>query len=895
MTEQETKKITPLMQQYLGVKEKYPGYLIFFRLGDFYELFFDDAITASKVLDIALTKRGKNENEDIPMCGVPFHAYESYLAKLIRNGYKVAICEQLEDPQEAKKRGYKAIVKRDVVRIITQGTLTEASMLDDKKNNYILAINKVNSLLGFAWIDLSTGLFHTQDFDLSEFGENYALMTTLSRLSAAEIVLPDTYLQNPEIFSALREWQNKLSVLPSARFNFENASNILKKYFKINTLDSFGSFSRAEISAAGTLLSYIEATQIGKMPRIEPPQKINNRDVMEIDISTRKNLEILESCSSKGSSLLRAVDYTITGAGSRMLSRRLASPSTNLKEINERLDLVDYFIKNPAICKNLREIFKSMPEIERAISRIAFNKGGPRDMLGLAISLDKMPKIRNTIFGGEPGKTVQDEIPPALKLLMDNLGNYNNITAKIFDALDEENLPLLARDGGFIKKGYNLALDELKSAKVNSPKTMAELQAKYAEATGVAALKIKYNTIIGYFVEIPNKFAEDFLSRPEFIYRQSVLNAVRYTTVELTEIDQKISSSSERAVALEIEIFDDLSRELSILADDISKTAKAIAAIDIACGSAVLAKEKNYCRPLLDDSCVFEVEEGRHPVVENVLLSEHMGDFISNSCSLDAKGDAIWLLTGPNMAGKSTFLRQNAIIGVLAQIGCYVPCKSAHIGIINKLFSRVGASDDLASGRSTFMVEMVETARILNQADEKSFVILDEIGRGTATFDGLSIAWAVMEHLHNINRCRAIFATHYHELTSLSKTLSHTSLHCMKIKEFNDQVIFLHQVVSGAADRSYGIHVAKLAGLPASVVARAAQVLKGLESGKQQKTFVKIEDELPLFARPEMLCAPKEKDNDKLKKALDNINPDNLSPREALEQLYELKQLSKEE
>lgn len=894
MEQNENKKITPMMEQYLKIKQENPGFLLFYRLGDFYELFFEDAITASKALDIMLTKRGKNEEGDIPMCGVPYHAYESYLAKLIRQGYKVAICEQMEDPKEAKKRGYKAVVKREVTRLITPGTLTDASLLDEKKNNYICALNKINNTLAFAWIDLSTGLFSVQSFDLNRTRENYELSSILTRLSAAEILLPDNYLHEPEHFEVLNEYKDNLSVLPNARFNVDNAAKMLKKYFDIKTLDSFGSFLNAEISAAGTLLSYIEETQVGKMPLIEVPRKIQENSIMEIDGATRKNLEILESCSNRNSSLLSAIDYTLTGAGGRLLSRRLVAPLLDTKEINKRLDFIDFFINNPRIKTELRDIFKTLPEIERAVSRIALGRGGPRDLYGLAYALSLVPKIKNLLLMDSYRDDKLQPRPEIIKETCKMMGNYGNISADIFSALvDIDNLPALARDGGFIREGYDLALDKIKGIKGSSAKTMAELQNKYIEQTGISGLKIKYNTLIGYFIEVPNKNASELLDNPNFIYRQSVLNAARYTTLELSQIDQEISSSAEKALALEIEIFDGLCRKIKMVSDYIAETAKALAEIDVACSFATLAVQKNYCRPVVDDSFCFEIEEGRHPVVEKALARTHSDDFIANDCSLDAKGDALWLLTGPNMAGKSTFLRQNALIAVIAQMGGYVPCKSAHIGVINKLFSRVGASDDLAGGQSTFMVEMVETARILHQADERSFVILDEIGRGTATFDGLSIAWAVMEHLHNVNRCRSIFATHYHELTALSKTLPHTSLHCMKIKEFHEQIVFLHEVIDGSADRSYGIHVAKLAGLPASVITRASVVLKGLENGKKGKFTVQISDELPLFAsaKPEEIKS----EPSKLQKAVSELNPDDFSPREALEKLYELKQLLNEE
>ena len=896
MTADNRKKITPMMEQYLKIKQENPGFLLFYRLGDFYELFFDDAIIASKALDIMLTKRGKTEEGNIPMCGVPFHAYESYLSKLVRQGYKVAICEQVEDPKEAKKRGANSVVKREVVRLITPGTLTESALLDEQKNNYICSLNKDGNMLAFAWIDLSTGLFNIQSFDLHKNAENYILSATLTRISAAEILVADNYLHEPNIFEILNEYKDALSVLPNARFNLSNAENVLKKYFDVKTLDAFGYFSKAEICAAGTLLSYIEETQVGKMPLIEVPKRLHEESIMEIDSATRKNLEILESCSRRGSSLLDAINCTLTGAGSRLLSRRLVAPLLDITEINHRLDLIDFFIQNNKIREELRNIFKSMPEIERAISRIALRRSGPRDVYGMAYALSLAPKIKNLLLKDSYRDDNLQKRPEIIEKTSQNLGSYGNLTADIFSALKiPDELPSMARDGDFIRAGYDPTLDHIRNIKQNSASVMAELQSKYIAQTGLTSIKIKYNTLIGYFIEVPNKDAQTLLENPNFIYRQSVLNAARYTTVELTKIDQEISSSAEKALALELEIFENLCRKICMHSDDILNTAKAIAEIDVACSFAHLALKKNFCRPIVDESFKFEIEEGRHPVVEKALDKKHSADFIANNCSLDAKGDALWLLTGPNMAGKSTFLRQNAIIAVIAQMGGYVPCKSAHIGIVNKLFSRVGASDDLAAGQSTFMVEMIETARILHQADEHSFVILDEIGRGTATFDGLSIAWAVMEHLHNVNRCRSIFATHYHELTALSRTLPHSSLHCMKIKEFNDDIVFLHEVIEGTADRSYGIHVAKLAGLPATVTARASVVLKGLENTKKGKFAAQIPEELPLFATLKPAETEVKSEPSKLEKSIKELNPDDLSPREALEKLYELKQLINEE
>ena len=891
MTENKTTPLTPMMAQYLEIKSAHKDYLLFYRMGDFYELFFDDAVIASKALDIALTKRGKLDNQDVPMCGVPFHAYESYLAKLIRQGFKVAICEQTEDPREAKKRGSKSCVRREVIRLVTPGTLTEENLLDSRKNNYLLSIAKIGDSLGLSWLDLSTGDFYTQEQAAKPKTEAMLLSSSLARLMPVEIVVADSFLQTPEIFPVLNEYREKLTVLPQARFNSANAEKRLLDVFKVNTLDAFGSFSRSETTAAGILLDYVENTQKGRIPRVEKPVKIYVLKVMEIDGATRRNLELLESMiGDKGASLLSVVDRTVTGAGARLLANRIANPLLDIEEINKRLDIIEFFNDNSNIRQDLRALLKSCPDVERAVSRLTLGRGGPRDLANIKTTLAAIPKIKNLLLAAGT-EALLEKLPEALKAVADRLGYHDHLVSALDGALEEE-LPLLARDGGFVRKGYYPPLDEIKEIKDDSHKLIVELQNKYAESTGISNLKIKYNNVIGYFIEVQSKFAAEMLENKEFIHRQSVLNASRFTTVELADLENKIRGAADKALAMEIEIFNNLVQDVTIASDDISRTAKALAELDVGAALSDLAVEKNYCRPVLDNSLVFDVADGRHPVVEEAIERDHAGAFVGNDCTLSDDDSLIWLLTGPNMAGKSTFLRQNAIIAVMAQMGSFVPCKSAHIGVIDKIFSRVGASDDLARGRSTFMVEMVETASILNQADERSFVILDEIGRGTATFDGLSIAWAVIEHLHEKNRCRALFATHYHELTSLTSKLNRMSLHCMKIKEFNDEVVFLHEVIPGAADRSYGIHVAKLAGLPPVVIKRAEQVLDALEHDKKNQKINDLADDLPLFASVQKKVAEEEVERfSPVEEALEAVNPDELTPREALEKLYEIKAL----
>ena len=890
MEKKEKNGMTPMLEQYFETRKAYPEYLLFYRMGDFYEMFFDDAKKAAKALDITLTKRGQYMGEDIPMCGVPFHAYESYLSRLIKQGYKVAICEQMEDPVEAKKRGYKSVVKRDVIRLVTAGTLTEDNLLDRRQNNFLLCLARFGDSLGASWLDMSTGEFFTEEIEIPAINrEKQQLSALLARLNPSEILVSDVYLQNPPIFEVFNDYRKQLSVLPQARFNSENARRNLLNLFKVQTLDVFGSFSRPEVTAAGVLIDYVENTQKGQMPRVEKPIKVYNRQVMEIDAATRRSLELVVSNSGdKENSLLGTIDRTLTGCAARMLQQRISAPLLDVGEINKRLDIVEFFVDADDIRRRLREILKGTADIERSLSRLTANRGGPRDLKAVADVLSLLPQIKNILSGS--ANNMLNMLPPAVDEVVKKFV-YNDVLIDDINHALKDELPLLARDGNFVAEGYSASLDELRNLQNNSQKIIAELQNKYAEETGISALKIKFNNLIGYFVETPAKFATEMLENKQFIHRQSVLNATRFTTVELTDIENEIRNASEKIQATEMEIFDNLVTFVKAAAHDISRTIKAVAELDIGAAMADLAAEKKYCRPEVDNSLDFEIVEGRHPVVEATLDIEHSGSFVGNDCRLGGKNSNIWLITGPNMAGKSTFLRQNALIAVMAQIGSYVPATKAHIGVVNKLFSRVGASDDLARGRSTFMVEMVETAGILNQSDERSLVILDEIGRGTATFDGLSIAWAVVEHLHEVNRCRALFATHYHELTSLVSKLKKMSLHCMKIKEFNGEIIFLHEVIDGAADRSYGIHVAKMAGLPAAVVKRAEQVLSSLENDKKNVNIKELADDLPLFATLREKEKPAEMP--KAMEALQNLNPDDFTPREALEELYKLKEMLK--
>ena len=891
-----------MMTQYLAVKAGYPDALLFYRMGDFYELFFDDAVRASQALDIALTKRGKHQGEDIPMCGVPVHSHESYLSRLIRRGFKVAVCEQMEDPAEAKKRGSKSVVKRDVVRLITPGTLTEDALLDSRAHNYLAALAQVKSdtanEFGLAWLDVSTG-----DFQVQPVGKP-SLSAALARLNPGELLLSEKLLQDETLTDALAGWKNILSPLASPRFDSDNARKRLEKLYGVGTLDAFGAFSRAETAAAGALVDYVELTQKGKLPRLSPPQRLAQGAVMEIDAATRRNLELTQTLGGeKHGSLLSAMDCTVTGAGARLLAARLAAPLTDPAVINARFDAVTFFVNATPARERLRDALKACPDIERALSRITLGRGGPRDVAAIRDGLIQGPLLRAGVNDLAKGLLPP---PPAIAADLTALGYHDALVDRLRRALSQD-LPLLARDGGFIAAGYNANLDELKSLRDESRKLIAGLQAKYVDASGISVLKIRHNNVLGYYIETPAKQGERLMEDIRaggpaaiFMHRQSMANAMRFTTVELSELEDRIRSAADKALALEMDLFADLVGEVMARITEIGVAAQAMASLDVVTALAQLAVDQDYVRPVVDAGTAFEITEGRHPVVERVLKAAAQS-FVANGCNLNSDAAAahhgrLWLITGPNMAGKSTFLRQNALIALMAQTGSFVPARTAHIGVIDRLFSRVGAADDLARGRSTFMVEMVETAAILNQATSRSFVILDEIGRGTATFDGLSIAWASLEYLHDVNGCRALFATHYHELTGLAARLAQLKPHTMRVKEWQDDVVFLHEVAPGAADRSYGIHVGRLAGLPAGVVARAEQVLAILEKGDQASAATKLADDLPLFAaqnRPKSGVSAK--GPSPVEVALAAVAPDALSPREALETLYRLKALIPEQ
>ena len=869
-----------MMAQFLDIKQDYPDALLFYRMGDFYELFFDDAVAAAAALDIALTKRGKHLGQDIPMCGVPFHAAENYLLTLIRKGFRVAVCEQLETPAEAKKRGGKTVVNRGVVRLVTPGTLTEDSLLNPRQHNFLCALSNVRGEHALAWVDVSTGLFKVQKCPRISFGP------MLARLTPQEVLIIDSADQ--EFDEIIADSGGAATRLAASSFDSTSATNRICALFHVSSLDGFGQFDRAELSAMGAIVDYLDITQKGKLPLLQKPIQELSDTSMQIDAATRRNLEITKSLTGdKNGSLVSVIDRTVTGAGARLLESRLSNPSTQVDIINDRLDAIQFFIDQPSIKDRLRTDLKSVSDLDRALTRLSLDRGGPRDLTAIRSGLLHAGRIHEAL---NDGPTLIVDQRTFLRP-----DNYQDLLSELSIALTAEP-PLLARDGGFVAEGYSPELDETRTLRDQGRGVISELQKEYADLSGIASLKVKHNNVLGYFIETPashakTMHAEEFAET--FIHRQTTANAVRFTTRDLSELETKILNASGRAQELELAIFAKLCGLVLEASEAVANVARALAELDLAASLADLAVGENWTRPIVTRDRSFKITGGRHPVVEAALRRDGSGNFVANDTDLSPdSAKPVWLLTGPNMAGKSTFLRQNALIALLAQMGSYVPATRAEIGVVTQLFSRVGASDDLARGRSTFMVEMVETAAILNQAGEGALVILDEIGRGTATYDGLSIAWATLENLHNVNKCRTLFATHYHELTGLSSTMDGLHNATVSVREWEGEIIFLHEVISGAADRSYGVQVAKLAGLPNAVIERARAVLEALEKSDREgggKTN-EILGDLPLFSAPAtQIPVPS---NSELNDFMTEVQPDTLSPREALDLIYKLKSLT---
>jgi DNA mismatch repair protein MutS len=858
---------TPMMAQYLALKAEAADCLLFYRMGDFFELFFDDARVAAQVLDIALTARGEHEGEKIPMCGVPVHAATAYLQRLIKAGHRVAIAEQTETPEAARKaRGSKALVGRAIVRFVTAGTLTEEALLDARTANWCACVSEVNGAVAIAAADVSTGRFVVIETDAGGMGAE------LARLGAAEVVACEGADHPASV------WR------PRADFDSVNGEARLRRLYGVATLDGFGHFSRAALSAAGALVAYLEHNAKGALPFLRPPTLEAAAETMAIDAATRESLEL--TCTVAGQrkgSLLDAVDRTVTGAGARLLGEDIAAPLMDLGAIEARQALVALFHDDDGLRERLRASLRALPDVGRALGRLAAGRGGPRDLGQLRDGLDGAWHLAELLGKVEPTPALLADTLPRLR-------GHGALIGLLKRALVPAP-PIEASDGGYIAAGYDAALDELRDAGAGGRRAIAALEAKYRADTGVTALKIKHNGVLGYHIEVPARAADPLMRADSgFTHRQTMAGAIRFNAPELHEVASRVTQAGAHALTAEAAHLEELTQTALAARESIAATADALARLDVAAGLAERAAEGHWIRPKLVEQACFEVAGGRHPVVESALAKS--GDrFVANDCRL-SESNRLWLVTGPNMGGKSTFLRQNALIAVLAQAGSYVPASAATIGVVDRLFSRVGASDNLARGRSTFMVEMVETAAILAQASPRSFVILDEVGRGTSTYDGLAIAWAVVEAIHEENRCRCLFATHYHELTRLAERCDALSLHHVRAREWKGDLVLLHEVAEGPADRSYGLAVARLAGMSPGTVARAKSVLAKLEAGRAKTGGLAAGlDDLPLFAAA---AQAEEAQCDAIRAEVEAIDVDALTPREALDTLYRLKALARE-
>ena len=865
-------KTTPMMEQYLTIKNKHKDALLFYRMGDFYELFFEDAIAASKALDITLTKRGKTNGMDIPMCGVPFHSADNYLPKLIKKGFNVAVCEQTETIEEAKSNLKKGPLKREVVRIISPGTLTEDNLLDRNANNFLGAISDVNGSISISWVDVSTGCFKSRNLQ-KENNQKQLLTNLLLRMNFSEILVSDAM----ELNIISEEWHSIIKKQSSSLFHYSSCLQQICSYFSIMSLEGIGKFSDGEVIAAGVLLSYLKLTQCGKLPILSMIKNESENNFLEIDYFTQKSLEILSNLSGEtNGSLITSLDETKTAGGARLLKQRITEPFYKVVEIEKRYNLINWFLNNDIDIFKLQNNLENIPDIERSLSRISLLRGSPKDLSILCNGLLNVKQIYEIII------SFKDRLNQAS--LLNNIFNQISVDYSLFEDIKnslKKDLPLSTKEGGFIRDGYDDNLDKLRNLRNNELEEITKLQNKYSDLTNVNSLKIKYNRMLGYHIEVRAVHDKALRDKDSFIHRQTTAQTSRFTTIELNEAENQLINSYDKSISIEMDIFKNFTNQIINEGKKILDIASAISELDIGIMVVKQSKDRDYVCPKILENKTLEIIEGRHPVVETQMkLSEN--SFISNDCILN-KDDFLWLITGPNMAGKSTYLRQNALIVIMAQAGLFVPAKEANIGVFDKIFSRVGASDDLAKGQSTFMIEMIETSLILNTASEKSLVILDEIGRGTATFDGLAIAWSVLDYLHNKIKPRTLFATHYHELTSLKEDLNHLSCHKMSIKEWNNSIIFMHKIIEGEADKSYGIHVAQLAGLPFEVIKKATQLLSKLENNKDNSYLKKSDNLDDNYSNIN--------ENQIFFKEFDNINVDDISPREALDILYKLKLL----
>jgi len=855
---------TPMMQQYFALKEQAGDSLLFYRMGDFFELFFDDARRAAGVLDIALTTRGEHGGEPVPMCGVPVHAADSYLARLIRAGCRVAIAEQVETPAQAKARGgSKALVARDIVRFVTAGTLTEDTLLESRRANVLAALAPVRDMVGIAAIDISTGEMMVESCAES------ALPAALSRIGPAEVIVPEGWDNPPD--GAIER--------PRASFSSDLGETRLKALHGVATLDGFGAFDRTHLAAAGGLVAYLDHVGRGSMPLILPPRLRNPGGHLAMDEATRASLEITVTASgTRNGSLIECIDRCLTGAGARLLAEDLAAPLADGDAIGNRLEAVAWLYDNALLREDLRRTLRALPDVGRALGRVVAGRGSPRDLGQLRDGLNEARLLHETLLD-------RDDLPELVTRLLPHLSGHGALVDQLSRALVAAP-PTERANGGFIAEGHDAALDELREIAKNGRRAIAALEARYREQTGITALKIKHNGVLGYFIEVPARHGDALMAADSgFAHRQTMKGAVRFNALDLHEEASRIAEAGGRALAAEEAHFEELIEMACHSREAIAATAQALARIDVTAGQAERAAEGGWVRPAIREDTGLAITGGRHPVVE-AALADAGERFVANDCALSGQ-DRLWLIGGPNMGGKSTFLRQNALIVLLAQAGGFVPAEAATIGIVDRLFSRVGASDNLARGRSTFMVEMVETAAILSQASERSFVILDEVGRGTSTYDGLALAWAVAEAVHENLKCRCLFATHYHELSRLAETCEALSLHHVRAREWKGDLVLLHELAEGPADRSYGLAVARLAGLPKDVIGRAKTILDRLEKGRAETGGLAAGlGELPLFAAA---AVAEEEQCDTLRETLRDLDVDALSPREALDMLYSLK------
>lgn len=867
-------KITPMLKQYLAIKAQHPDAILFYRLGDFYEMFFEDAKIASKVLGITLTSRNHKDSEEnrIPLCGIPYHAASSYLAKLVNAGHRVAVCEQVEDPKLAT-----GVVKREVVRVVTPGLVTEEQVLDDKSNRYLAAVCRINKIWGLSFLDLSTG-----EFLVAERTESEELIDELNRMMPAELLIePEDQANLPD----------KMGLLPSicitrrndGFFQPETGREVLLEHFQTTNLAGFGcDHLKAGLTAAGGLLQYLHDTQKTELSHIERLSPLFTDDILMVDDSSRRNLELTQTLigGKREGSLLHCLDRTCTPMGARLLKRNLLFPSQNLATINHRLDTIEQLVMHHGYCVELRDQLAAVYDLERLNSRIVLGSGNGRDLNALNMSLAQLPLLKATAEAAG----IMAEQCATLDTLTDLRG--------LLDAGIRADAPITIRDGGIIKAGYNGELDELVKILTEGKNLILDLESREKERSGINNLKIGFNKVFGYYLEVSRARQKDV---PDyFIRKQTLVNGERFITPELKEFEEQVLGAQDKRLDLEYRLFSEIRAEVAGQSSRILKAAAFVAELDFFCGLAEVARRRHYVRPVMDNSDEIIISEGRHPVIEQNLPP---GRFVPNDIHLDQSSAEVLIITGPNMAGKSTVLRQTALIVLMAQMGSMVPAEKARIGVVDRIFTRVGAMDDLRKGQSTFMVEMNETANILNNATERSLVILDEIGRGTSTFDGLSIAWAVTEDLVNKNGkgVKTIFATHYHELTELSITNDRIKNYHIAVREWNETIVFLHKLMPGGTNRSYGIQVAALAGVPPQVVARASEILKNIEmgevnqqgepriGGKKTSESAHHPSQLGLFPRK----------TDKIQQKLVELQPDRLTPLEALATLYELKELSR--